>query len=65
MIFKCKICKKEFDLEVTASQLFQLKQGALVQNVFPYLNADERELIISGICGQCYDKLFENDENEE
>ena len=65
MIFKCKICKEEFDLEVTASQLFQLKQGALVQNVFPYLNADERELIISGICGQCYDKLFENDENEE
>lgn len=65
MNFKCKICEDEFDLDVTSSQLFQWKQGALIQRVFPYLNADERELIMTGMCGKCYDELFYDDGDEE
>ena len=66
MNFKCKICEDEFDLDVTSSQLFQWKQGALIQNVFPYLNAGERDLNKLGICSKCYDGFFiEHDYDQE
>jgi hypothetical protein len=29
-----------------------------VQECFPYLSADERELMISGMCGSCFDNLM-------
>lgn len=35
--------------------------GALVQNAFPDMSPDDRELLISGICGPCYDSLFPPD----
>lgn len=35
------------------------------QDAFPYLSADERELIISGTCSECWDKLFSDYEEEE
>lgn len=35
------------------------------QDAFPYLSADERELIISGTCSECWNKLFSDDEEEE
>lgn len=31
--------------------------GKLIQTAMPYLTADEREFLISGICGECYDAL--------
>ena len=34
------------------------QDGELVQDAFPYLSADEREMLISGICGTCFDKIF-------
>jgi len=34
------------------------EEGELIQNALPYLSADERELLISGICGGCFDKMF-------
>jgi len=38
--------------------LIKWKNGELIQNVMPYLNEDERELLISGTCGKCFDKIF-------
>jgi hypothetical protein len=41
--------------------------GEKVQDVFTYLTADERELLISQTCGPCYDAMFpvEFPEDEE
>jgi hypothetical protein len=33
-----------------------------VQNAFPYLNADERELLISQTCGACWKEMFGDEE---
>jgi hypothetical protein len=30
----------------------------LIQDHFPHLTDDERELIISGTCGSCFDDMF-------
>jgi hypothetical protein len=39
-------------------QLSKYNNGALIQNAFPRLNADEREFIKTGITAQEWDSLF-------
>jgi len=65
MIFTCRSCGENHNLDVTESQLFQHKQGQLAQVAFSNLTADEREIIISRICGKCYDELFKLEEDED
>ena len=38
--------------------------GAHIQRAYKSLTADERELLISGTCGPCFDSLFEKDEEQ-
>ena len=38
------------------------QNGSLIQDAMPYLSADERELLISGTCGTCFDKMFGSEE---
>ena len=39
--------------------------GELVQNCFPYLDASEREILISGLCFKCQDDVFGSDDEED
>ena len=34
------------------------QNGKLIQDAMPYLTISQRELLISGICGTCFDKMF-------
>jgi hypothetical protein len=34
------------------------RQGALIQNAFPELPLEIREMMISGMCPKCWDKTF-------
>jgi len=55
----CRQCKSEYKFLVKESQVNRYKKGVEgIQDIFPTLNADERELLISGICRTCFDKLF-------
>jgi hypothetical protein len=36
--------------------------GALIQDAMPYLNPDERELLISRICPTCWVEMFGEEE---
>ena len=33
-------------------------RGAFVQDAFPMLSADDRERLVTGICGPCWERLF-------
>ena len=48
----------EMDLDITEKQYFSWKNGDLVQNVFPHLNSEEREFIVSGITPQEWKEVF-------
>ena len=37
------------ELNVTSEQVQRWQEGELVQNVFPHLNPDEREFLLTGI----------------
>ncbi len=54
----CRICKQEKEVNVTKEQYQALAKGALIQNAMPNVPSDERELLISGMCGKCFDNLF-------
>jgi hypothetical protein len=55
----CRICGKTVNLVIEQEDFkkFKNREGA-VQNIFPYLSADEREMLISGICSDCWEELF-------
>lgn len=54
------------DLDVTQEQLDRIKlPGQHIQNVMPHLTADQREFILTGITGEEWDSLFEEDDEDE
>ena len=57
----CVRCGDQFDMVVPTHGLIAWKEGMLIQDAMPELSADERELLISGICGKCWDKMFQED----
>lgn len=55
---KCPFCSGVSFVDVLEEDFEKYQTGELVQNCFPYLEASERELIISGICFECQNKIF-------
>ena len=55
----CKRCCVDHVVLVNYNDYFDWATGkGLIQNMLPYLSADEREILISEICGPCFDKMF-------
>lgn len=64
----CPFCGKTTTIQVVGKDFYAWKfEGALIQNAMPYLPANVRETLISGICDECQDELFapfEEDDSE-
>jgi hypothetical protein len=58
----CPICKKGISVEVEDKGLEKYKKGAYVQDAFPNMSVNDRELIISGMCSQCWDEMIGDDD---
>ena len=54
----CWSCGKNHQLEVDAKAFFEWKQGKNIQDAFPEMSSSIRELLISGTCDPCFNKLF-------
>ena len=60
---ECIMCKIPQAVTVTTQAFFNWQHGTFVQNAFPEATSDQREFLVSGICGKCFDKMFaESDE---
>ena len=59
LIKKCSVCNENIEIRVKKEDYENFINGEHPQNAMPYLTADEREFLISGICGICFDKIFE------
>ena len=60
---RCTYCKKTYPISAYKSDIdkyFLNLPGpeGLIQNIFTYLSADERELMMSQTCAACWDDLF-------
>lgn len=65
VLVQCKSCGKIFNLEVKATSYDSYCRGMMhAQDAFPELTPAERELLISGLCGECWDALFDDEDDE-
>ena len=46
------------ELEVKANDFYDYQNGSFIQNCFPYLSIEERELIISGFTPEMWANAF-------
>lgn len=65
VLYYCKFCNKEVVITVDEEDIKKYENGALIQDAFPYLTPDEREIMISGMCGDCWQKYMELFDKEE
>lgn len=54
----CRQCGKQFFIAVLREDYDKYERDALVQDAFPYLSADNREMIISQTCPECWVNIF-------
>jgi hypothetical protein len=54
----CRLCGTPHRVIVSEDEYAQWKGGAHAHVAFPYLDADEREMLISQTCGTCWHKMF-------
>ena len=57
-VVNCIQCHQPQHIEARTADLDAWIGGELIQVAMPYLTADEREILISGVCGTCFDKMF-------
>ena len=60
----CYSCRQPQTVTVPIEALARFRSGAFAQDVFPTLPAEQREFLISGICGKCWDEMFPDAEEE-
>lgn len=65
VVTACPFCGHANEVEVNEMDYLDWQDGELAQNAFPYLSADEREMLISGICSNCWNKYFGSDEESD
>lgn len=54
IITHCPICHRANFVEVNEADYWDWRDGALAQDVFPYLSTNERGMLINGICSTCW-----------
>lgn len=55
----CPMCGKTHKLKVHADDYKRfIRREGLAQECFPYIKPEDREMLISGICPECWNKMF-------
>ena len=57
-------CGKRYTFDIDPEDYYRFQHGTYAQVAFPYLTADQRELMVSQTCGECFDKMFPPDDDE-
>ena len=56
---ECMYCHNNFNFIVKKDDFKEFKTGNKnIQDVFPYLSINGRELLLSRMCESCFDKVF-------
>ena len=58
IITQCPLCGRANEIEVNENDYFNWNDGVSTQVTFPYLSKYEREMLISGTCPTCWDRMF-------
>ena len=64
-VFKvaCRFCGSVYELSIAPSDVTRWRSGEFIQDAMPYLTAEERELLISGTCNDCWEEMLGQEED--
>lgn len=66
---ECRRCASSSLIQCEGWQVVEMSkprgERMLMQDIFPNLSIEDRELLISGTCNTCWQELFGSDEDEE
>jgi hypothetical protein len=63
---ECHICRRWHNILVNRYDLFDWTSGSMsIQQAMDYLSPNERELLLSQTCGDCFDEMFSSLDNDE
>lgn len=54
----CPCCYEINSVECTKEQFTLWCRGVHIQDAMPHLSVDEREILISGTCPECWGEIF-------
>ena len=64
VVTQCPFCDRGNEIEVNEMDYLDWDDGMKAQDAFPYLSTNEREMLITGICPTCWDRMFGGDNDE-
>lgn len=62
---RCWMCKKTHGVTAPEEQFKAWEAGKLAQRAFVGMSQSDRELLISQTCSDCFDLLFDGEEESE
>lgn len=63
MLIRCRHCRESYIVPISEQEYLNwINKGTFIQDEFPQLDSNERELLISQTCGNCWNKIFNTDE---
>lgn len=63
-IAKCITCSKIKTVTIAKDDFISWQEGAFIQDAAPYLSAADREFLVSRICSDCFDAMWEDEDDE-
>ena len=57
VLCRCPLCGSAKFVAVRKKDYIAWSEGALIQRAFPYLSANDRERLSTGICEECWDEM--------
>jgi hypothetical protein len=64
-IVTCMLCQIPHEVCFEKTGWMRWRSGEHIQVAMPYLNSNEREILISRICGRCFDHMHEGGDDDE
>lgn len=64
-VVKCWKCEVSHEIDVPTEGWKAWRSGELIQDALCGLSSGDRELLLSGTCGECFDKMFPEVEEDE
>lgn len=61
----CNVCGTDKMIPLKPEDIYDWRNGKLVQDAFHYLDKADRELLVSRTCGECWHELFGIEEEED
>lgn len=59
---RCPMCGKSYTVIVPHEGFIAWRNGDRIQDCLPSLSNEDREALITGICGECWDRMYGEDD---